>query len=230
MRAALARHDEIVRKAVDAFDGFVFSAGGDGFAAAFRRAGDGVGAAVMAQRALSGEPWLDSVVLRVRMGLHTGEAEERDGSYFGSAVNRAARLMASTRGGQVVVSSVTAALAGGVAGGQVAHVGVVRLRGLIDPTQVFGVRGEGMEPLVRLSNASGATVGNLPSPVTEWFGPVAAVHRALASLATRRLVTFPGPGGVGKTRLAVEVASWGIDEFPDGVWLIDLAPIGDPGA
>ena len=228
MRMALARHDEVVRKAVDAFDGFVFSAAGDGFAAAFRRAGDGVGAAVAAQRALSGEPWPDSVVLRVRMGLHTGEAEERDGSYFGSAVNRAARLMASTQGGQVVVSSLTAALAGRVPGVELVELGAVRLRGLADPTQVFGVRGDGLEPVVRVSNASEATAGNLPYPVTEWFGPIAAVHRALASLAQRRLVTFTGPGGVGKTRLAVEAAWLGIDEFPDGVWFIDLAPIGDP--
>src|SRR3954465_8732652 len=132
MRAALARHDEIVRKAVDAFDGFVFSAGGDGFAAAFRRAGDGVGAAVMAQRALSGEPWPDSVVLRVRMGLHTGEVEERDGGYFGSPLNRAARLMASTEGGHVVMSSVTAALADRVAGVELVDLGAVRLRGLVD--------------------------------------------------------------------------------------------------
>src|SRR6187549_1286745 len=129
MRLALSRHDEILRKAVDGFDGFVFSTGGDGVAAAFHRAGDGVGAAVAAQRALRAEPWPEPLVLKVRMGIHTGEAEERDGDYFGSPVNRAARLMSAAPGGQIVVSDATAAVAGTVAGVEHVDLGRQQLRG-----------------------------------------------------------------------------------------------------
>jgi len=110
MGAALARHDAIVRKAIDAADGHVFSTGGDGFAAVFARAGNAVSAAVAAQRELALEPWPEAVNPRVRMGLHTGEVEERDGDYFGPPVNRAARLMGAAHGGQVVVSELTAGL------------------------------------------------------------------------------------------------------------------------
>src|SRR5436190_7107044 len=106
MRGALARHDEIVRAVIETNGGWVFSTAGDGFAAAFARAGDGLIAARTAQVALCTEQWPDGASIRVRMGLHTGEAEERDGDYFGSAVNRAARLMSAAHGGQVVCSDV----------------------------------------------------------------------------------------------------------------------------
>src|SRR5262249_58993351 len=100
MAVALARHDALVRSVVEAHDGFVFSTGGDGFAVAFGSARSALAAAVAAQRALTGEPWPEPVELWVRMGLHTGEAEERGGDYFGPPVNRAARVMAAAHGGQ----------------------------------------------------------------------------------------------------------------------------------
>src|SRR5579864_6954222 len=102
MQSALARHDEIIRGAIDRHGGYVFGTGGDGFAAAFSRAADGVAAALAAQAGLAGEGWPDGAALRVRMGLHTGEVDERDGDYFGAAVNRAARLTAVVNGGQIV--------------------------------------------------------------------------------------------------------------------------------
>jgi class 3 adenylate cyclase len=105
MRPALAEHDAIMRSAIEAHHGYVFSTGGDGFAVAFSRAGDAVGAARKAQTALAGHP-----LIRVRMGVHTGEVQERDGDYFGPAVNRAARLMAIAHGGQIVCSAVAAGL------------------------------------------------------------------------------------------------------------------------
>ena len=108
MRAALERHDDILRGSIRANNGLVFATGGDGLAAAFSRAGDAVNAAHAAQGALRAERWPPEAVIRVRMGLHTGEAVERDGDYFGPAVNRAARLMAAAHGGQVVCSAVTA--------------------------------------------------------------------------------------------------------------------------
>src|SRR5262249_45929815 len=111
MGTAMARHDALVRSAVEAHGGYGVSAGGGRFAVAFARAGDGIAAAVDAQSVLARESWSASVVIRVRMGLHTGEAEEREGDYFGSAVNRAARLMGLAHGGQVVASAATADVA-----------------------------------------------------------------------------------------------------------------------
>ena len=112
MREALARHDELLRSSIAGHGGYVFSAAGDGLGAAFARSIDALSAAVDAQRALTAEPWPQGAALRVRMGVHSGETEERDGNYFGSAVNRAARIMAAAQGGQVVVSDVTAGLLG----------------------------------------------------------------------------------------------------------------------
>src|SRR5689334_12277543 len=112
MRWGPLRHDEILRGAIGTHRGQVFATGGDGFAAVFHRSADAVGAAIEAQRALSIEPWPTGVELRVRMGLHSGEAEERDGDFFGTAVNCAARVMAVADGAQILVSEVTAALIG----------------------------------------------------------------------------------------------------------------------
>ena len=110
MREALVRHDEILRKAILAADGHVFSTGGDGLGAVFSRAGNAVAAAVDAQFALRAEPWPEPIDLSVRMGVHTGEVHERDGDYFGPPVNYAARLMGAANGGQIVVSALTAGL------------------------------------------------------------------------------------------------------------------------
>jgi predicted ATPase/class 3 adenylate cyclase len=230
MREALARHDEALRSAIEAHNGYVFSTGGDGFAAAFGRAGDGLAAAVDAQLAFNDEAWPDGLVVKVRMGLHTGEADERDGNYFGSAVNRAARLMTAAHGGQIVVSELTAALLADAPGVGVIDLGSHRLRGFVDPTRVFGVKVDGL-PWLDLPLATAEAVrGNLPRPMTEWFGPIAELHRRVADLALRRLVTLTGPGGVGKTRLAVEIGSLTTDEFSDGVWMVELASVAEPDA
>ena len=127
MRLALAAHDQMVRAAVAAHDGYVFSTGGDGLAVAFARAGAAVNAAVGAQRALGAWPWPPAVPLRVRMGIATGEAEERDGDYFGPVLNRAARVMAAGHGGQILLAGVTAGLVDGV---ELVDLGVYRLRDL----------------------------------------------------------------------------------------------------
>src|ERR1700758_4220879 len=113
MRAALERHDGILRDSIQTHGGQVFSTGGDGLAAVFARSGDAVAAASQAQKALTHEPWPDDAPIRVRMAVHTGEAIERDGDYFGPALNRAARLMAMGHGGQGLVSHATEQLVGG---------------------------------------------------------------------------------------------------------------------
>jgi len=229
MGAALARHDAIVRKAIDGADGHVFSTGGDGFGAVFARAGNAVSAAVAAQRALAAEPWPEAVNLRVRMGLHTGEVEERDGDYFGPPVNRAARLMGAAHGGQVVVSELTAGLLDlGAVGVELIDLGSVNLKGVVEPVHVFGVSAPDLawidRPLVSVQSSS----GNLPRPQTELVGDLVDLQGRVARLAESRLVTLTGSGGVGKTRAAVEIGWLVVDEFVDGVWLVELAPIADP--
>jgi predicted ATPase/class 3 adenylate cyclase len=230
MRAALARHDEIVRGSIEAHDGYVFSTGGDGFGAAFARAGDAVGAAVDVQRGLARVSWPRDAPIRVRMGVHTGEASERDGDYFGPAVNRAARVMGAAPSGQIVVSGVTAELTAPQAGVALVDLGSHRLRGVTEPMRVWGVRADGLAGFEGRLATDRAATGNLPRPVTEMVGRTGEVNRLVGDLGARRLVTLTGPGGVGKTRTAVEAGWLAAGEFTDGVWLVDLGPVTDPAA
>src|SRR5262249_11374422 len=138
MRSALSRHDQLLRKVIAEHEGRVFSVMGDGMAAAFGSAWAAVRAALAVQGALEAEPWPTATPLRVRMGLHTGEAEWRDGDYFGTVVNRAARLMAIGHGGQVLCSSTTAELVGDAQLGLI-DLGEHRLRDLDRPLHVFQV-------------------------------------------------------------------------------------------
>ena len=230
MREALVRHDEILRKAVLAADGHVFSTGGDGLGAVFSRAGNAVAAAVDAQLALIGEPWPEPIDLRVRMGVHTGEVHERDGDYFGPPVNLAARLMGAANGGQVVVSALTAGLLDPSVGVDLVDLGSARLKGVVEPVAVFGVSSPGLEWLDQPLISEQTTPGNLPRPHTELVGDLADLQRRVSNLADARLVTLTGSGGVGKTRAAIEIGWLVVDEFVDGVWLVELASIADPEA
>ncbi len=205
----------------------MFSTAGDSFAAAFARAGDALGAAVDAQAALTAEGWPDGAVVRVRLGLHSGEASERDGDYFGPVLNQAARVMAAAHGGQILLSAVTAGL---VDGADLVDLGVHRLRDLTGVEHLFQVRAEGLRagfpPPVTLD----AVPGNLPVDTSTFVGRVGEVEQLAALVSTHRLVTLTGVGGVGKTRLARKVAADLAGQFPDGVWLVELATIGDPAA
>ena len=227
MGGALARHDEILRAAIDAGGGYVFATGGDGFCVAFDRAETAVTAAMTAQQALMAEPWPEHVELRVRMGLHSGEADERDGNYFGPAVNRAARLMGAANGGQVVASADTTLLLDddGVA---VHDLGAVRLKGLIEPVRVMGLATPDVPWLDEALVSRQTSAGNLPRPQTDLVGDLVDLQQRIATLADNRLVTLTGSGGVGKTRAAIEIGWLVLDEFPDGAWLIELAPVADP--
>jgi predicted ATPase/class 3 adenylate cyclase len=225
MRLALARHDELLRAAVGAHGGVVFSTGGDGLAAAFGRAADAVGAALEAQQRLVAEPWRGPVVPAVRMGVHTGEVEERDDDYFGPAVNRAARLMGAAVGGEVVVSLATAELVRGQLpeGVSLLDLGWVELRGISGSMQLFQLLWPGAAARVGAPPAA-RPVGNLPR------GPVllgreeskAAVVRALDDAP---LVTLTGVGGVGKTSLALAAAQEVGPHLPDGAWFCELAAV-----
>ena len=216
MRAALAAHDEVLRKAMEAHDGFLFKHTGDGVCAAFASPRSAVDAAVAAQRALE---------LPVRMGLATGEAELRDGDYFGAVLNRAARAMAAGHGGQILLTESTAVLLTGV---DLIDLGPRRLRDVPMPVGVFQVRAEGLRAEFPPLRALDTNPGNLRPATTSLIGRESEVGEIEAAVKTHRLVTLTGVGGVGKTRLAVEVAARLADEFPDGVWVFELATVTDP--
>jgi class 3 adenylate cyclase len=178
MRAALARHDEIVRSSIDSHGGRVFATGGDGFAAAFHRVGDGLGAALEAQQRLGGEEWPGECVLRVRMGLHVGEVDERDGNYFGSAVNRAARLMAVAHGGQTVLSQAVADLAieSGPKGVVLRDLGVHRLKDLSRPERIFQLGHSDLPGEFPQLRSLDAPAHNLPVQRTSFIGRLGEVE------------------------------------------------------
>jgi predicted ATPase/class 3 adenylate cyclase len=230
MRVALSRHDEILRSAIEAAEGYVFSTGGDGFGVAFSSAANALDAALDAQRRLSAEAWPDGSAIRVRMGIHTGETDERDGDYFGPPVNRAARLMGAAHGGQIVLSALTAGVVGDGSDIDLIDLGPCRLKGLVDPVHVFGVSADGHDWLDKALVSTQSTAGNLPRLQTETVGDLADVQRRIAGLANTQMVTLTGSGGVGKTRAAIEIGWLVVDEFVDGVWLFELAAVADPHA
>jgi predicted ATPase/class 3 adenylate cyclase len=221
MRAAVARHDELLRHVVAAHGGEVFSTMGDGLAAAFPSASSAVAAAQAAQDALAAALWPTATPIRVRMGLHTGEAEEREGDYFGTAVNRAARLTGVGHGGQVLCSAATAGLV--EAEVSLIDLGEHRLRDLDRSMHIFQVGGGKFPPLRSLD----VLPGNLPGQPTRFVGRVEELARIVAGLEQSRLVTLTGVGGVGKTRLALQVAAEVLPAFPDGAWVVELAGLID---
>jgi predicted ATPase len=218
MRAALAAHDEVLHKAIEAHGGFMFKHTGDGVCAAFSSPRAGVDAAIAAQRKLE---------LPVRMGIATGEAELRDGDYFGAVLNRAARVMAAGHGGQILLAESTAGLLSGV---DLVDLGPRRLRDLPTSVQVFQVQAEGLRTDFPSLRALDVSPGNLRPAPTSFIGRESELDEVQAAVKAHRLMTLTGVGGVGKTRLATEVAARLADEFPDGVWFFDLAAVADPAA
>jgi predicted ATPase/class 3 adenylate cyclase len=227
MRQAVARHDQLLGDVIADYGGVVFSTMGDGLAAAFQTASAAVSCAVEAQRMLDQESWETVRPLRVRMGLHTGEAELRGGDYFGTVVNRAARLMGAGHGGQVLVSSATAEVVGSAA---LVDLGEHRLRDLARPERVFQLNAPGLPKDFPPLRSSNARLGNLPRQMTSFVGRAGELAQVADALRERPLVTLTGVGGVGKTRLALQAAAEGATEFPDGVWLCELAPLTNPDA
>ena len=218
MRIALAAHDDVLCKAIEAHGGWLFKHTGDGVCAAFASPRSAVDAAVAAQRALE---------LPVRMGIATGEAELRGADYFGAVLNRAARVMAAGHGGQILLAESTAVLLSGV---DLVNLGPRRLRDLPTPVQVFQVQADGLGTDFPALRALDASPGNLRPATTSFIGRESEVAELQAAVKAHRLVTLTGVGGVGKTRLALEVAAHLADEFPDGVWFFELAAVTDPAA
>ena len=218
MRQALAAHDEVLCRAIEEHGGWLFKHTGDGVCAAFASPRSAVDAAVAAQRELE---------LPVRMGIATGEAELRGADYFGAVLNRAARVMAAGHGGQILLAESTAVLLTGV---DLLDLGPRRLRDLPIPVGVFQVRAAGLRMDFPPLRALDATPGNLRPQTTSFIGREAEVAEIEAAVRAHRLVTLTGVGGVGKTRLATEVAAQLADEYPDSVWVFELAAVADPAA
>jgi predicted ATPase/class 3 adenylate cyclase len=229
MRAALARHDEILREAIAAHDGHVVKMTGDGVHAAFGAPGDAVNAARDAQVALADEQWNGVDRLRVRMGIHTGQAALRDGDYYGTAVNRAARLMSVANAGQVVVSLATEELTRDELSVDMSLVdlGEHRLRDLARPEHIFQLAAPGLDTTFASLRTLDAYSNNLPQHVTSFVGRDEALSAVADALADSRVVTVTGVGGVGKTRLATQAAAEVLPAFADGAWLCELAAASD---
>jgi predicted ATPase/class 3 adenylate cyclase len=231
MAIALRRHDALVRAAIEGCGGYVFKTVGDAFCAAFSTAKEATEAAEAVQRVLIAEPWPDGATVRVRMALHTGECEERDGDYFGPAVNRVARLTAIGHGGQVLVSRPTADVVSDhlPAGVSLRDMGTHHLRDLSRPEVVFQLEIDGLPsefpPLRSLDNP--ALLNNLPMFVSSFVGRDAEMIEVRKLVSDNRLVTLTGAGGAGKTRLAIQVAAELLDGTGDGVWLVELASATD---
>ena len=216
MHTALARHDEILRDAVERRDGYVVKTTGDGLHAAFALAPDGVAAALDAQRALVAEDWNLPDPLEVRMGLHTGGAELRGGDYYGPAVNRAARVSAAAHGGQIVASSATADLVRDDIANEVSLVdlGEHRLRDLGRSERIMQVTHPELASEFPPLRSLDAFPGNLPVQRSAFIGRDRDLAEINAALESAAVVTLTGVGGVGKTRLALQVAADTVHALP----------------
>ena len=222
MADGLRVHDAIVRSTIEHHGGYIFGSGGEGFNAAFWTAADGAAAAIEAQEQLRDDA---AVHFLVRMGLHTGDAIERDRSYFGSEVNRAARLMSLAHGGQVLVSDSTEVLLRNRVA--LRPLGEHRLRGLRGRMPVYQVVVDGLPTEFPVLRSVDYFTGNIPQQLSSLVGRENVVAEVAELASASRLVTLTGVGGVGKTRLASEVGAEVAGEFPDGVWMVELASVGD---
>ena len=226
MKGALERHEVLLRDAIAGAEGEVVKTTGDGLMAVFVAPVAAVEAAIAAQRSLASEPWPATCPIKVRMGIHTGEAEARGGDYFGPAVNRTARIMAVGHGGQILLSGVTAGLLDGGLPASVTlrDLGEHRLKDLGRPERLVQVADRALPsefpPLATLDRRP----NNLPTQASAFVGRESVLHDLRAQLDDPgiRLVTLTGPGGTGKTRLALRAAADQIDRFPDGVFFVDL--------
>ncbi len=230
MQDAVRRHDALVRAEIEAHGGYVFKTIGDAFCAVFRTAPEAVAAAYAAEKAMGAADWNAVDGLKVRIAIHTGEADERDGDYFGAAVNRTARLLAIGHGGQVLVSGIAADLVQGMLPAQVTlrDLGQHRLRDLTRPEWVYQLIAPDLPAEFPSLRSLDALPNNLPRQLTSFVGREADVAEIRELAAKIQLLSIVGTGGVGKTRTALQVGADMLDGSGDGVWFVELAPLDDP--
>jgi predicted ATPase/class 3 adenylate cyclase len=235
MRTALARHDALLTEAIEQYGGLIVRSRGEGdsFFAVFTRATDALAAALSIQQRLHAEPWQADVGLRVRIAMHTGEAELREGDYYGSAVNRCARLRAAAHGGQVLLSLASQELVRDhlPPEASLCDLGEHRLKDLTRPERVFQLVHPDLPadfPHLRTLDVRPNNLPAQPNPLIGRETELESIRRLLLRRDVR-LVTLTGAGGSGKTRLGLQAAADLLDDFVDGVFSVQLAPISDPG-
>ncbi len=236
MRVALNRHDALLSESIKARGGYIFQIIGDAFCAAFSTANDGLMAALEAQIRLVAENWEGVDSIQVRMALHTGKAEVQVGNYTtgeyvsGLTLSRTARLLSAGHGGQILLSLPTAELVRDQLPKEVSlrDLGSRRLKDLVRPEQVFQVVAPGLPTDFAPLKTLDVYPHNLPVQLSSFIGRVREMGEIKKKLAGTQLLTLTGVGGTGKTRLALQVAAELIDEYPSGVWLVELASLRDP--
>ena len=230
----LELHGQILRATLSEHDGIPVRTEGDAFFVVFTSARSAVAAAAAAQGELHRAPWPHGATVRVRMGLHTGEARpattKTGMDYIGFEVTRAARIAAAGHGGQVLISDTTRALVHDqlADGLELRDLGEHRFKDLERPQRVYQLVIDGLPDDFPPLRSLDATPNNLPTQTTSFVGRESEIAKALALLDASRLLTFTGSGGTGKTRLALQVTAAALDRFAAGAWLVELAPITDP--
>lgn len=229
-RTLLERHAELIRAAIAESDGVEVGTGGDSFFVAFDSAQDALRAAVLSQQALAAHAWPPGGEVRVRMGLHTGLGRLGGDSYVGLDVHRAARLMAAAYGGQIVVSESTHALVRDDPPVDVGFLdlGAHRLKDLAHPERVYQVLHPDLSAEFPPLRSLEGFPNNLPAELSSFLGREEMLRAVQEVVDASRLVTLTGPGGVGKTRVALQVAADRIERHPDGVWLAEFGGLTDP--
>lgn len=229
MVLALERHDHLLRQALEEGGGTLVKHTGDGMIAVFDDPERAIGAAAVAQRALLAEPWPAEAPVAVRMAINSGHAEQRGDDYFGPALNQTARMLEAGHGGQILVS---AAAAGRLRHGNegLIDLGEHRLRDLSHAVGLFQLTGPGLRSDFPPLDTLETVPNNLPVQITEFVGREDQIEQLVTSVSAHRLVTLSGVGGVGKSRLAAQASARVLHRFPDGVWLVELAPVADEAA
>jgi predicted ATPase/class 3 adenylate cyclase len=233
MEGALRRHDRLLADVIEEHGGLVITSRGEGdsFFAAFPSAVSAVEAAGFCQLRLGREVWPTGAALRVRIGLHTGEARLRGGDYLDyTPINRCARVRAAAHGGQMLLTKATRDLVAGRLGGGLGlrRLGEFRLRDLTEPEVIYQLTHPDLQVDFPPIRTVAQRTGNLPLPVTSFIGRAGELKQIAAALSQARVVTLTGAGGVGKTRLALRAAGQASPVFRDGAWLCELAPVRDP--
>lgn len=237
MSQALTAHDDIMHRLIPQYKGQIVKSTGDGVHATFERVTYAAQAVVAVQEQLRDYPWQETGPLWVRMGLHTGDAESRDGDYYGTSVNKAARVMSLAAGGQILLSDITYTLLDEAADSDFngRFLGEHRLKGLSGKTGIYQLIHPGLPDDFAPLKGGEAVPNNLPQEMTSFIGRELEIDQieeylldTEADTERRRLVTLVGPGGTGKTRLSIQAARAVREAFSDGVWLVELAALTDP--
>lgn len=227
MAEALAIHDDVLTATIGNNRGRVFKHTGDGMAVVFAMPSDALRAAVQAQRALNDAAWPDTGQFHVRMGIHTGAAIDREGDFFGTAVNKVARLMGVGHGDQILVSDVTAGLLDAEPEWRLIDLGPHRLRDLAGSVEVLQVAADGLVKDFPPLRTLDAYASNLPHNLPSYVGREELAAEIVNELLMTPVITLAGIGGMGKTRLAQQVGAHVLPHYADGVWFVDLAAVQD---